>query len=95
MIEDFLILKLEDICDIELIKSKVPILRGKQKEARISKGELLGSGLQYEEFEEFCIENKYEDLLAEVRQLDDINVGTWKKISSVYGKTIQNNCLKS
>ena len=94
MIEDFLILKLEDICDIELIKSKVPILRGKQKEARISKVELLGSGLQYEEFEEFCIENKYEDLLAEVRQLDDINVGTWKKISSVYGKNIQNNCLK-
>ena len=94
MIKDFLILKLEDICDFELIKSYVPILRGRQKEARISKGDLLGYGLQYEEFEQFCIKNRHEDLLKEVRLMDDINVGTWKKISSVYGRNIVNNCLK-
>jgi Rps23 Pro-64 3,4-dihydroxylase Tpa1-like proline 4-hydroxylase len=98
MIEDFKILKLEDIVGPEvreMFKFFTTNLKIDKSKWSTEKEYLVSPGEPTDLFKKFCKENNKEELFKSFEETEEIDYKLWKGISDNIGWNIQNNALKA
>ena len=98
MIEDFKILKLEDLVDstsVQMIKLFANNLKIDESQWSVEKNYIISSGEPTDCFKKFCEENDKEELFKSFDNSKKLDYKLWKDISDCFGTNIQNNAMKA